>query len=161
MNIKQKVTNEFRSFPKPNFVGVNRLFVLVYTNEANNAKRFNARKYYLPKGIIKNYNGIINGKNFYDQAIDSDIKRYKEIRKLTTGQGEDYTTGSLLDYEYIKNHYRLIAVDLSSQKELDTDPKAIQQIEFVGQLKKLDGDGNTTDADNDQSMFVLTILEKN
>ena len=43
----------------------------------------------------------------------SNIKRYKEIRKLITGQGKDYTTGCLLDYDYIKNHYRLIAVDLS------------------------------------------------
>ena len=49
---------------------------------------------------------------FYDQTIDSDVKRYEEIRKLTTGQGEDYATGCLLDYDYIKNHYRLIAVDL-------------------------------------------------
>ena len=68
------------------------------------------------KGIIKNYNAIINGKNFCDWAIDSDIKRYEEIRKLITGQVEDYTTGCLLDYDYIKNHYRLIAVDLSRQK---------------------------------------------
>ena len=58
------------------------MFVLIYTNYVNNAKRFNAPKYYLPKGIIKNYNVIINGKNFYDQAIDSDIKQYEEIRKL-------------------------------------------------------------------------------
>ena len=72
-------------------------------------------------------------KNLYDQAIDFDIKRQKEIRKLTTGQGEDYTTGYLLDYDYIKNHYRLIVIDLSRQKELDADPKAIHQIEFVGQ----------------------------
>ena len=62
----------------------------------------------LPKGIIKNYNIIINGKNFYDQAIDSDIKRYEQITKLTTGQSEDYTAGCLLDYNYIKNHHRLI-----------------------------------------------------
>ena len=75
---------------------------------------------------------IINGKNFYDQPIGSDIKRYEEMRKLTTGSAGDYTTGYLLDYEYIKNHYRLIAVDLSRQKELDADPKGIQQIEFVG-----------------------------
>ena len=61
----------------------------------------------------------------------------------------------MLDYEYIKNHYRLIAVDLSRQKELDADSKAIQQIEFVGQLKKLNADNN-----NDESMSVLTILEK-
>ena len=75
---------------------------------------------------------IINGKTFYDQPIGSDIKRYEEMRKLTTGPAGDYTTGYLLDYEYIKNHYRLIAVDLSRQKELDADPKGIQQIEFVG-----------------------------
>ena len=55
--------------------------------------------------------------NFYNQPNDSNIKRCEEIRKLITGRGEDYTTGSLLDYNYVKNHYRLIAVDLSRQKE--------------------------------------------
>ena len=59
------------------------------------------------------------------QAIDSDINWREETRKLTTGQGEDYTTGCLLDYEYIKNNYRLIAVDLRGQKYLDTEPKLI------------------------------------
>ena len=59
----------------------------------------------------------------------------------------------MLDFYYIKNHYRLIAVDLSRQKELDSDPKALQQIEFVGQLKKLNNDSN-----NVESMFFLTIL---
>ena len=80
-------------------------------------KRFKARRYYLPKGIIINYNIIINGKNFDVQPVDSDIKRNEEIKKLTAGQGEGYTTGCLLDYDYIKNQYRLIAVDLSRQKE--------------------------------------------
>ena len=61
-----------------------------------------------------------------DQLVDhSDIKRYEEIRKLTTGQGEDYTTGCLSDYEYIKNHCKLISVDSSGQNELDADLKAI------------------------------------
>ena len=59
----------------------------------------------------------------------------KKIKKLTAGHGEDYTTISLLDYDYIKNHYRFIAVDLSRQKELNADPKSIQQTEFVGKLK--------------------------
>ena len=134
-------------------------FVLVDANEANNAKRVNTRKYYLPKGIIKNYNMTINRKNFYGQPIDSDMKRYKEIRNLTRQLVEDYTATCLLDYEYIKND-RLVAVHLSRQKELGADFKAIQQIESVGQLKKLDADDNATDAGNDQSMFVLTILEK-
>ena len=62
----------------------------------------------------------------------------------------------LLDFEYIKSHYRLIAVDLSRQ----VDTKAIQQIEFIGQLKKLDNNDNATNAGYDQSMLVLTILEK-
>ena len=61
---------------------------------------------------------------------------------MTTGQGEDCTTRCLLDYHYIENHYRLIAVDLSKQQELDADPKANQKIEFVGQLKKLNADNN-------------------
>ena len=55
---------------------------------------------------------------------------------LTTGQGEDYTTGCLLDYDYTKNHYRIIVVDLSKQKELDADLKVIQQMKFVRQFKK-------------------------
>ena len=150
------MTNEFTYFLESNFVGVNRLFVSVYTNHGDNVKRFNPWKYYLPKGTIKNYNVIINAKDFYDQPINFDTKRYEEIRKLTTEQGEDYNTGCLLDYDYIKNHYRLIAVDLSRQKELDADPKAIQQIEFVWQLKNL----GRINANRTQSMFVLTILEK-
>ena len=92
------------------------MFVLVYSNQDNNAERLKVRRYYLPKGIIKNYSIFINGRSFYDQPSDSDMKRYKEIRKLTTGKGEDYTTKCLLDYEYIKNLYKLIAVDLSRQK---------------------------------------------
>ena len=86
------------------FVGVNRLFLLVYSNEDVASKTFKSKKYYLPKGIINNYNTIIIGKNFYDQPIDSDIKRCEEITKSTTGLGEDNTTVSLLDYDYIKNH---------------------------------------------------------
>ena len=63
----------------------------------------------------KSYNVIINGKNFYDQPTIADIKLYEEIRKLT-GHGKDYTAGCLLDYEYIKNNYRLVSVYLSRQK---------------------------------------------
>ena len=103
--------------------------------------------------IIDNYNRIINGKNFYDLTIDFDSKQYKEIRKLTTGQGEDYTNVCLSDYNYIRNHYRLIVIDLSKLKELDADPKAVQQKELVGQLKK------TNDNTNVEYMFVLMIFE--
>ena len=82
----KNVTNEYRYFLESNFVGVNRLFLLVYSIQGENAKRYKAQRYYLPKGAIKNYNVIINGNNFYYQPIDSDIKRSKEIRNLTTGQ---------------------------------------------------------------------------
>ena len=79
------------------------------------------------------------------------------MRKLATGQGEDYITGCLLDYDYAKNHQSLIPVDLSRQKELDADPKAIQRIKFVGQFINIDD----INADGLHSMFILTILEKN
>ena len=142
MNIKdnksdnKNTTNEFRYFFESHFVRVNRLCVLVYTNEAKDAKKFNAGKYQLPKGIIKNHNVIINGKKVYGQTCDSDIKRYEEIRKLTIAEDEDYTTGFLLYYAYIKNRYRLIAVDLRRPKELDADPKTIQRIKIARGLIK-------------------------
>ena len=99
-------------------------------NQEYNEKRYEAR-YYVPKGIIKHYN--VNGKNFYDQLNDCGIKQYKEIRKLTTGQGGDYTSGFLLDYEYLKSYDRVKAVDLNVQKDVDADPKSIHQIGFIGQ----------------------------
>ena len=71
----KNTANKYRCFLESNFVGVNRLFVLVYSNLDDNVKRYKAQRYYLPKGVAKNYNIIINGKNFYDQPIDSDIKR--------------------------------------------------------------------------------------
>ena len=98
---------------------------------------------------------IISGKNFYNKPIDFDLKQYEEIKILTTEKGDDFTTGCVLDYENIKNHYRLIATDGSRQNELDVDPKSIQQIEFFGQLK--DPDDATV---ANESMFVLTVLEK-
>ena len=91
-----------------------------------------------------------------DQPIESDIKRYEEIKKLTIGQNESQTTGCLFDYERIKDYYRLTVGDLSRRKALDVDPKAFQQIKFIGQLKKLNNDNNN----NLESMFILTILEE-
>ena len=96
------------------------MFILTYSDQNDNTKMYKARRYYLPKDVIKNYNVIIKGKNFYDQPIDSDIKRYEEIRKLTK------LSGCLLGYEYVKNHYKLIKVNFSRQKELDPYPKTIQ-----------------------------------
>ena len=114
----------------PSFQGVNRLFVMAY-NRANGQPTTNGqRKYYLPRIDLEKYNVIIDGRNFYDNPIESDIENYRELKKVMIGKGEDYTTGSLLDFNYFDKHYKLVAVDLSKQKELDADPRAIQQIEF-------------------------------
>ena len=69
------------------------------------------------------------------------LKTYENIRKIATGQGDDYTTGCLLDYTYFKKYYKMIAIDLSKQQALDADPRAIQQINFTANL---DRNGNTT-----------------
>ena len=74
------------------------------------------------------------------------IKTYKNIRKIAAGQGDDYTTGCLLDYSYFKDHYKLIAIDLSKQQALDADPRAIQQINFATNLDRV----------RNKTMFFIT-----
>ena len=93
---------------------------------------------------------VIDRRNFYDQPINDLIKQYDEVRKLSTGKGDDYTTECLLDYAYFKDNYRLIVVDLSKQKALDADPRAIQQIVFQGVVGEAD----------DIKIRLCTILEK-
>ena len=135
--IKTKIAddNNVTRFPLDgSFQGVNRLFVLAFKNVANRVERESHRKYFLPRVNVTNYNVLIDGRNFYDQPINDQIKKYDEIRKIAIGKGDDYTTGCLIDYQYFKDHYQLIAVDLSKQKELHADPAAIQQIEFYGKL---------------------------
>ena len=90
---------------------------------------------------IKDCNVMNDGKNFFDQSINSDLKTYENIRKIATGQGDDYTTGCLFGYSYFKENYRMIAIDLSKWQALDADPRAIQQIHFTANL---DRDGETT-----------------
>ena len=94
------------------------------------------KRYYLPNVEIKDYNVIIGAKTFFDQPIRNDKITYENIRKIATGQGDDYTTGCLLDYAYFKNYYKMIAIDLSKQQALDADPRAIQQINFTGKLDR-------------------------
>ena len=93
---------------EPSFQGVNRLFVLAFENDS---QRTNSRGYYLPNAELKDYNIMI-----------------ENIRKIATGQGDDYTTGCLLDYPYFKDNYKMITVDLSKQQALDADH---QQINFT------------------------------
>ena len=79
---------------------------------------------------------MIDGKNFFDQPINSMTKSYENIRKITTGQGDDYATGCFLDCPYFKDHYKMIATDLRKQQALDADPRAIQQINFTANLDR-------------------------
>ena len=111
----------------PSFQGVNRLFVMAYNRANGQPTRNGQRKHYLPRIDLEKYNVIIDGRNFYDNPIESDIEKYRELKKVMIGKGEDYTTRSLLDFNYFDKHYKLVAVDLSKQKELDADPRAIQQ----------------------------------
>ena len=80
-------------------------------------------------------------KIFFEQPIKNDLIIYSNIRKITTGQDDDYTTGCLQNYTFLKNCYKMIAIDLSKQQALDADPKAIQQLRFIANLNQA---GNTT-----------------
>ena len=74
---------------------------------------------------------MIDDRNFFDQPINSMNKTYENIRRTATGQGDNYTTGCLLDYSYFKENYKMIVIDLSKQHALDADTRAIQiQIEL-------------------------------
>ena len=122
---------------EPSFQGVNRLFVLAFEVNDNRTAH---DSYYLPTVEIKDYNIMINGENFFDQPIKNNKVTYENIRKIAIGQGDDYTTGCLLDYSYFADTYKMIAVGLSKQQALDADPRAIQQINFTANLDRA---GNT------------------
>ena len=91
---------------------------------------------FFPTLEIKDYNVMIDGKNNFDQPVKNNQGTYDNIRKIGTGQGDDYVTSCLMHHVYFKNYYKVIAIDSSKQKALDADPKAIQQINFTGKLDR-------------------------
>ena len=115
------------------FWGVNILFVLVFEDDV---QRTSNKRYHIPNVKIKDYNVMIDGKNVFDQPVKNDTVTHENIWKIATGQGDDYTTGCLLDYTYFKKYYKMIAIDLSKQQVLDADSKAIQQIHFTENLEQ-------------------------
>ena len=129
------------------------MFVFAYDNiEGNNQVSINpSQKFFLPRAKIENCNIEIDGRSFYDQPVTDSIKQYDKIRKISAGQGDDYATGCLLDFTYFENNYRLIAADLTKQKALDADSRAIQQIIFTGKIKAA--------ADNTR-VIIYYILEQ-
>ena len=119
---------------------------MITENGNNSVERNSHQKYFLPRVNITKYNVLIDGRNFYDQPISDQIRKYDEVKMVALVKGEDYTTGCLLDYSYYKNNYQVLACDLSKQKDLDANPRAIQQLEFCFML-------NT-------NAQILTVLEK-
>ena len=121
---------------EPSFQGVNIIFVLAFENDT---QIISHSRFYLPNVEIKSYNVRINEENVFDQSIKNNKVTYENIRKIATGQGDDYTTGCLLYYQYSKGSYKMIAIDLSKQQALDSDPRN-PRINFTA---KLDRAGNT------------------
>ena len=115
------------------FQGINKLFVLAFENDT---QRTSSKGHYLRNVEIKNYNVMINGENFFDQPIKDNKVTYENTRKIATGKGDDYTTGCLLDHTYLRDDYKMIAVDLNRQQALNPDPRAIQQINFTVNLDR-------------------------
>ena len=114
------------------FQKVNGLFVLAYDNTEsgnNRVERDSHQKYFLPRINLIKSNVLVDGCNFYDQPISDKIRKYDEVRKLTIGKCDDYTTECLLDYKYFRDHFLIAACNLQQQKELDADPRSVQQIE--------------------------------
>ena len=118
----------------PRFHGVNRLSVLLFENQGD---RIVHTGYSLAKVEVKDYNVMIDGKNFFDQPVKSDLRTYDNVWNISTGQGDDYTAGCLLDYNYFTKYYKMRAIYLSNQQVVDSDAKSIQQINFTGNIENL------------------------
>ena len=114
----------------PTFSNVNRLFVLSFENEED---RTSFSEYYIPRVEIKDYNVIIDGKPFFEIPVKNKEETYEKVIEIS--KNSDYTTGSLLDYKYFKDHHKLIAVDLRKQSELENSGIK-QQINFIGRLNQ-------------------------
>ena len=115
----------------PTFTNVNKLFVLAYQT-ADDRQSFS--QFYLPRVTVKDYNVIIDKLVFFDLPIKTEEEPYEKI--IDISRNNEYTTGNLLDYDYFKKHYKLIAIDLSKQQVLQGNEDLIQQINFIGRLEE-------------------------
>ena len=126
----QTKNNNLNYLSDPTFTNVNRPFVLSFENE-NDSVSFS--KYYVPRVEIKDFNVLIDGKPFFEIPLKNKEEASEAITEMS--KNNDYTTGNLLDYEYFKDHYKLIAIDLSKQIELENSDLK-QQINFTGRLEE-------------------------
>ena len=127
----EAVNNNLNILIDPTFINVNRLFVLAYQN-ANDRQSFS--QFYLPNVMVKDYNVIIDKLAFFDLPVKTEEEAYEKI--IDISRNNEYTTGNLLDYDYFKKYYKLIAIDLSKQQVLQENEDLIQQINFTGKLEE-------------------------
>ena len=128
----EAVNNNSNILLDPTFTNVNRLFVLAYGVDNNNYMRQSSFEFYLATVMVKDYNVIINKLAFFDLPIKTEEEVYEKI--IDISRNNEYTTGNLLDYDYFKKYYKLIAIDLSKQQVLQENKDLIQQINFIGRL---------------------------
>ena len=127
----EAINNDLNILIDPTFTNVNRLFVLAYQT-ADDRQSFS--QFYLPRVMVKDFNVIINKLTFFDLPIKTEEKAYEKI--IDISRNNEYTTGNLLDYDYLKNYYKLIALDLSKHQVLQENEDLIQQINFIGRLEQ-------------------------
>ena len=126
----EAINNNLNILIDPTFTNVNRLFVLAYRITDN---RQSFSQFYLPNIMVKDFNVIIDKLAFFDLPIKSEEEAYEKI--IDISRKNEYTTGNLLDYDYFKKHYKLIAIDLSKQQVLQENEDLFQQINFIGRLE--------------------------
>ena len=127
----EAINNNLNILIDPTFTNVNRLFVLAYGQVNNDRQSFS--RFYLPNVMIKDYNVIIDKLAFFDLPIKTEEEAYEKV--IDISRNNEYTTGNLLDYDYFKKHYKLIAIDLSKQQVLQENEDLIHQINFIGRLE--------------------------
>ena len=126
----EAINNNLNILVDPTFTNVNRLFVLAYQT-ADDRQSFS--QFHLPIVMVKDYNVIIDKLAFFDLPIKTEEEAYEKIVDISRNE---YTTGNLLDYDYFKKYYKLIAIDLSKQQVLQENEDLIQQINFIGRLEQ-------------------------
>ena len=127
----EAVNNNLNILIDPTFTNANRLFGLAYQN-ADDRQSFS--QFYLPNVMVKDFNVIIDKLASFDLPIKTEEEEYEKI--IDISRNNEYTTGNLLDYDYFKKYYKLIAIDLSKQKVLQENEDLIQHFNFIGKLEE-------------------------
>ena len=131
----EAINNNLNLLIDPTFTNVNRLFVLAYQiDDNNNDNRQSFSEFYLPRVMVKDFNVITDKLAFFDLPIKTEEEAYEKI--IDISRNNEYTTGNLLDYDYFKKYYKLIAIDLSKQQVLQENEDLIQQINFIGRVEE-------------------------